>query len=464
MTTDDEPGVEDATAAVEAPTRLAFISHKHTDKDIADRVATFLKKLSGGNISTFVSSAVQTDGARFGGDLDDELKRNLANSGLVILVYTDPADNWEYCLWECGVATDPTDQTPTRVEVFSLGGSVPAPYQTKLTVRIATAAGVADEESRTSLRNFARQFCRHEDFWPDDGGPISPGYDDETIDEFVDGFLADAAELVRQPDDLLREMTELVTGMSREVSDRLIPVVRRARAALEWGTIPGPSQPLFDDYWDGAYVQDLAKVADRKLVFRPPVTRRFWERLLDTVLAVETADDEGPLVRLVSGEDRQNPLEFWLQAMNDRSAHSRDYEGAVRSVAEELRDKHGSNQVERRFLVPADFFADDEHGTARIERLNEIAQSMSTGQITVSVGRLGDAPDYRWRDYAVVGRTAVSRFESVDNLWNRVLIEDFDPDEVTRAIGHWNNSTPAIWTHDIDIELEQFLEAKNMRL
>ena len=101
------------------PPRLAFISHKHRDRDLAELVSNFLEDLSNGEVRLFVSSAVAHEGPRFGVSLSDSLRDALARSGLVILIYTDPTDNWEWCLWECGVATDPRDPTPTHVEVFT---------------------------------------------------------------------------------------------------------------------------------------------------------------------------------------------------------------------------------------------------------------------------------------------------------------------------------------------------------
>jgi len=66
--------------------------------------------------------------------LNVELKRALAESALVILVYTTDTQDWSYCMWECGVATDPNDDRPTSVVVVQCAADEPKPYGDQLRV------------------------------------------------------------------------------------------------------------------------------------------------------------------------------------------------------------------------------------------------------------------------------------------------------------------------------------------
>lgn len=429
------------------PTRRVFISHKHTDRVLADRLRQLIDELSGGDVTTYVSSSVQPEGRRFG-TLDGELKAALASAAVVILLYTDPIDNWEYCLWECGVATDPTDATATRVEVFSIGGSVPAPYETSLYVTVGSARSPSDgssaisDDDRVSIGNFARSFTKSDDFWLDGGGALRKNMPEQTIDDAVDRFLDDAIVLVRHPDLARHRMVELAAAMDPSVATALLPLVERAKDALTWGLTKGPHRELFELYWDRTYVEDLGRVAERQLFFRPPHTATSWERLIDSALDIAHPEgDEEPLIRLVSCEDRNDPLEFWRLAMRDQGAHARAYEQAVRSAANRLFEQHGHRCVERRFLLPSEFFADRPDLVTDFEA---IAESMGTAQITVSLARGRNVPP-EWRDFAIVGDVAVSRFESVKKLSNRVLKEDFRADEIARARRMWDELKPR-WT------------------
>ena len=102
--------------------RLVFISHRHQDERIAQCIASFLRSLSGARIDVFNSSSSRYQGPRLSRSIEGELKTALATCGIVILVYTDPSADWGWCLWECGVATNPQDAVPTRVIVFSFCG------------------------------------------------------------------------------------------------------------------------------------------------------------------------------------------------------------------------------------------------------------------------------------------------------------------------------------------------------
>src|SRR5437773_1336560 len=85
---------------------LIFISHKTTDSKIATVIAKFIRDRTQGAVDIFLSSNWTFDGPRFGPGLNKELMTKLWKSDMVIFVYTSADQDWSYCLWECGVASD----------------------------------------------------------------------------------------------------------------------------------------------------------------------------------------------------------------------------------------------------------------------------------------------------------------------------------------------------------------------
>jgi hypothetical protein len=108
--------------------KLIFISHKHDDHAIA---SVFNKHFQLWNVpqeQIFQSSDYRTSTV-IGEPLKAQLKQALAEAKLVLLIYTAPDKDWEFCLWECGVATDPVDETPTRVALYQAGGQSSRVFQ-----------------------------------------------------------------------------------------------------------------------------------------------------------------------------------------------------------------------------------------------------------------------------------------------------------------------------------------------
>ena len=96
---------------------LVFVSHKHSDREIAETIARFIRNSSAGKVRVHLSSSPHFEGPRLGQAINGELKNALAITEVVILVYTTDTEDWSYCMWECGVATNPKDERPTSVVV-----------------------------------------------------------------------------------------------------------------------------------------------------------------------------------------------------------------------------------------------------------------------------------------------------------------------------------------------------------
>ena len=113
---------------------VVFISHKHSDRKIAETIAQFVKNKSAGNARIHLSSSPDFEGPRFGQPINSELRHALGESDLVILVYTDDREDWSWCMWECGVAVDPSEQHVTAVVVVQCTSDVPKPFADQLRV------------------------------------------------------------------------------------------------------------------------------------------------------------------------------------------------------------------------------------------------------------------------------------------------------------------------------------------
>jgi len=77
-----------------------FVSHKHDDHALAETVKTTLEGLSG-RIDCFVSGSDLSAGS----DWNVEIRSQLATSHLLILLFTEPSRNWDWCLYEAGLFT-----------------------------------------------------------------------------------------------------------------------------------------------------------------------------------------------------------------------------------------------------------------------------------------------------------------------------------------------------------------------
>ena len=78
-------------------TRRVFISHKVKDKTAAEKIRSALSLYGGGNLEIFVSERIKA-GVRWAEQIWD----NLHKADWLVLLYTDPSDEWDWCLFEAG--------------------------------------------------------------------------------------------------------------------------------------------------------------------------------------------------------------------------------------------------------------------------------------------------------------------------------------------------------------------------
>ena len=113
--------------------RVLFISHKHSDKDIADEIREFVEGWTAGRVKVFQSSSAEAAGPKIGRRLSDELKQALREASVVLFLHTRADDDWSTCMWEIGVATDP-EKPDTKVVLLSCGDKVPLVFDDQVRV------------------------------------------------------------------------------------------------------------------------------------------------------------------------------------------------------------------------------------------------------------------------------------------------------------------------------------------
>ncbi len=103
---------------------MVFISHKHDDHVLAMRVKALLESLNKKLITCFVSGHDITAGT----DWRREVRGGLARSHVLLLLFTTPSKNWDWCLFETGLFTR-FDKSEIRavVSLFNPGQAAPSP-------------------------------------------------------------------------------------------------------------------------------------------------------------------------------------------------------------------------------------------------------------------------------------------------------------------------------------------------
>jgi hypothetical protein len=154
-------------------THNLFISHKHSDTRIAKVVADFVESRTLGQVSVHMSSDPRYKGPRLGKNINQELCAALYHCDVLLLLYTSADEDWSYCMFECGVATDP--QSPrTNIIVFQCGADVPSPFADQLRVNV---------RDLKDLRKFAKAFFTDPGFFPKEDTAFAPNFPEDRCDE-----------------------------------------------------------------------------------------------------------------------------------------------------------------------------------------------------------------------------------------------------------------------------------------
>jgi hypothetical protein len=152
---------------------MLFISHKHSDRQIAEVLAQFIEERSAGRIKVHLSSSPDFQGPKFGKALNAQLRDALWKTELLILLYTSSDLDWSYCMWECGMAAHPQNPNTTTV-VFQCGPDVPSPFHDVLRV---------NARKPEDIKRFMDQLLRDPALFT--GGAIAPDLKDGHVEGFA---------------------------------------------------------------------------------------------------------------------------------------------------------------------------------------------------------------------------------------------------------------------------------------
>lgn len=177
------------------PDPILFISHKHSDSNIAQVVGGFIEANSGGRITVHLSSSPDFQGPKIGKGLSAQLRKALWDTDVLILIYTSSDQDWSYCMWECGVAND-SHSPETNIIVFQCGSDYPAPFNDVLRVNV---------RNYEDIKRFMNQFLRDKDFFPTLEGAIAPNLRDELVEKAARRLHDDIASVLPPPDDGLSQ-------------------------------------------------------------------------------------------------------------------------------------------------------------------------------------------------------------------------------------------------------------------
>ena len=153
-----------------------FISHKHDDHALAVEVKKALEGLARPKlIDCFVSGIDITAGM----DWRREIRSVLARSHLLVLLYTTPSKNWDWCLYETGLYTRfdkaAENEVSSVVCLFNPGQASPS--------AIADLQGVPAETEK--VRDFLNLFCHQtwkiSDDWRQ--GALAPDVEPKQVDD-----------------------------------------------------------------------------------------------------------------------------------------------------------------------------------------------------------------------------------------------------------------------------------------
>jgi hypothetical protein len=118
---------------------------------------------SGGRVAVYQSSSPWADNPQAGRNLNRELKEALWKTSVFIMVYTSPEQDWNYCMWECGIASHP--QSPdTKIILFQCAGKAPTLFADQV---------IIDARNLADIQKFTNEFLTATDFFPRFEGPIT---------------------------------------------------------------------------------------------------------------------------------------------------------------------------------------------------------------------------------------------------------------------------------------------------
>lgn len=166
---------------------LVFISHKHVDRQIAQVLADFIHEESRGEVDVHNSSNLNYLGPVGGERLTDALRQVLWRTDVLLLVYTAADQDWSFCMWEAGVATDSASPN-TRTVVLQCGDEAPPVFQGFVRV---------DLRHRDDVRKFVIEFFLDAGYFPRRNRGLTPRWKRESVEHAADQLHAALGKVIQ---------------------------------------------------------------------------------------------------------------------------------------------------------------------------------------------------------------------------------------------------------------------------
>lgn len=166
---------------------LVFISHKHVDRQIAQVIADFINEESRGEVEVHNSSNSNYLGPVGGERLTDALRQVLWRTDVLLLIYTAADQDWSFCMWEAGVATDSASPN-TRTVVLQCGDEVAPVFQGFVRV---------DLRNRDDVRKFVIEFFLDAGYFPRRNRGLTPRWKRESVQHAADQLHAALSKVIQ---------------------------------------------------------------------------------------------------------------------------------------------------------------------------------------------------------------------------------------------------------------------------
>jgi len=195
-----------------------FISHRHSDREIADVIRGFVTYQSGNDVVVHQSSSSDAQAPKIGRNVNRELTTWLWKTDVLVLIYTDYDRDWDYCMWECGVATH-SESEDTSVIVLQCGRERPRVFADQV------AVDIRDPEK---IRRFVNDFLTDPGFFPGRNEAITRFLpNDANVERTAQSLYEDLQKVVPADDDGQAEewpavpfvQLGLTAGQVREIAD-----------------------------------------------------------------------------------------------------------------------------------------------------------------------------------------------------------------------------------------------------
>ena len=157
------------SATTHSDTISVFISHRHVDKELADVFREEITDWCLEHAQIYQSSSAQ-NASKIGTRLDLEIAKAISESNLVLLIYTDAPGDYDWCMYECGLAQDP-ERLESNIAVFYTTEDLPDPLDNRVGLRL----------ERSSIEKFVVDFHRAAEFFAEHPEPYRPDVSDDYV-------------------------------------------------------------------------------------------------------------------------------------------------------------------------------------------------------------------------------------------------------------------------------------------